>query len=364
MKVICTQENLKNGLATVGRIISASTTLPILNNVLIKTENGLLKISSTNLEVAVVTHIRCKVELGGEITVVCKTLTDLVSNLPNKNIVLSSENGRLEVETENYHTTIKTLSPEDFPIIPSLENKTVVEIESQDIKKAIDQVIFASATNQTQPEITGVLFRLGENSLRIVATDRYRLAEKRLSVKNSETVDIIVPHKTAVELSRIIGVQDGKVEMVINETQAAFNFSDTQIISRLVDGQYPPYEQIIPSNFNTEVILEKRQLVSALRASGVFSQGVNSVRLEYDEKKQLLVLTSESSELGKSVVDIPSKVKGGSGVLILNYHYVLDCLQGMESDVIKIKILDEDSPSVLLPEGKSDYIYLVMPIKS
>lgn len=364
MNIICTQENLKIGLATVGRIISSSTTLPILNNILVKTEKGLLKISSTNLEVAIITHIRCKVVEDGEVTVSCKTLTDLINNLPNKNINLAAKNNQLEVEAENYHTSIKTLPTEEFPLIPVVEGKQVVTIDAQELKSSIDQVVFAAAVNQTQPEITGVLFGLDEEKLRVAATDRYRLAEKKILLKSAVTQDAIVPQKTILELSRIIGSAKGGVDVLFTETQVSFTFIDTQIISRLVDGQYPPYEQIIPGSFKTIIKVEKQQVINALRTAGVFSRGANSVKFDYNNEKQLLVLTSESADLGKTVIDISCEIEGGSGSLILNYHYILDCLQNINSPVIKIKVIDDNSPSLVVPDIEGEYIYLVMPIKS
>ncbi len=366
MKVICTQENFKNGLLTVGRIISSSSTLPILNNVLIKTENGLLKISSTNLEIAITTHIRCKVEKEGEITVVCKTITELVNTLPNKNITLELKDSQLLIETENYHTSIKTLPAEEFPLIPSIESSEVVKIDSMELKNSIDQVVFAASTNQTQPEIAGVLVSIENNALKIVATDRYRLAEKKLNFKGKAALaqSVIVPQKTTIELSRIIGSQKGEVVISINDTQISFVFNDTVIISRLIDGQYPDYEQIIPSGFLTTIVTEKQALVNALRAGGIFSQGTNSVRLEYNNEKQILTLASESGELGKSVVELPSSVKGEPGQIIVNYHYVLDCLSSIDSANVIIKIVDDSSASLIVPESDESYMYLVMPIKS
>ena len=357
---------MKAGLSAVGRIISSSNTLPILNNLLIKTENGTLKISSTNLEVAITTSVRCKVEEDGEITVVSKTLTDLVTNLPNKNINLETKDGQLLVETENYHTSVKTLPAEEFPLIPKVESGNKLTLDSQELKNALDQVSFAVSTNQTQPEISGVLFAQEAETLRIVATDRYRLAEFKLKLSEAAkaTQEVILPQKTVVELSRIIGNQKGNVEMVFSETQVLINFNDTQIISRLVDGQYPDYRQIIPANFSTTAATEKAQLIAALRAVAVFSQGNNSVRLEVFSSKQQVVLAAESSDLGKSAVELPAKVEGGDVSLILNYHYLLDCLTGLDSKDIAIKMIDDSSPSLVVPAEKNDYIYLVMPIKS
>jgi len=306
------------------------------------------------------------VEEDGEITVVSKTLTDLVSNLPNKNINLETKDTQLLIETENYHTSVKTLPAEEFPLIPKVDGGNRLNLDAQELKNAIDQVYFSASTNQTQPEISGVLFAQEGDVLRIVATDRYRLAEFKLKlqepVKNNQ--DVIVPQKTVVELSRIIGNQKGFVEMFFSETQVSINFNDTQIISRLVDGQYPDYRQIIPASFSTTANTEKAQLIAALRTASVFSQGNNSVKLEVFSSKQQLVLAAESSDLGKSAVELPAKVEGGDVSLILNYHYLLDCLTGLDSKNIIIKMIDDSSPSLVVPEEKNDYIYLVMPIKS
>lgn len=366
MKITCTQENLKSGLSTVGRIISSSNTLPILSNLLVRTENGVLKISSTNLEVAITTEVRCRVEEEGGVTVVSKTINELINNLPNKNINLETQNNELKIETDNYHTTVKTLPTEEFPIIPKVESGKTLTLDSQDLKISLDQVIFAASLNQTQPEISGILLKCFEGTLKIAATDRYRLAEKKLELKEkpNNSFEVIIPQKTALELSRIIGSQKGQVEIMFGETQVAIIFNNTQIISRLIDGQYPDYEQIIPSNFKIDVATEKLPLLSALRAVAVFSQGGNSVRFEFSQENQTLILSAESSELGKSQVELPAKITGNSAVVLLNFHYVLDSLSSIDSANVVMKIIDDNSPSLILPEGKSDYIYLVMPIKS
>ena len=364
MKIVCTQENLKAGLATVGRIIPSSNTLPILSNLLIRTDNGILKISSTNLEIAITTQIRCKVEEDGGVTVASKTINELINNLPNKNITLQTENNELKIEAENYHTSIKTLPADEFPLIPAIEAKQSQMLDAQELKASLEQVVFAASTNQTQPEISGVFISGEGKELSIAATDRYRLAEKKLPLdKNTGNIqNLIIPQKTILELTRIIGNQKGQVEVVTNDTQISLSFNDTQIVSRLIDGQYPDYKQIIPAGFTTLITTEKQPMVSALKAVGVFSHGSSSVRFEFSSEKQLVLLSSESSELGKSQVELAAKVEGESKVVILNHHYVLDCLASIGSSEIIIKVIDDSSPSLIVPADKNDYIYLVMPI--
>ncbi len=364
MKIICTQENLKSGLMLAGRIISPNNTLPILNNILLKTENGLLNISSTNLEVAVSTQIRCKIEEEGGVTVFSKTITELINNLPNKNITLESKNGELSIETENYHTSLKTLPVEEFPIIPEIEAKEKVLIPAQELKNAINQVVFAVSGNQTQPEISGVLMSIEDKTITFAATDRYRLAEKKISINQPTTTQaIIIPQKTILELSRVINNQPEDVEISINPNQISFSIGSTQIISRLIDGQYPDYKQIIPEKFLTTIHTKKQDFTNSLKAGAIFSQGSNSVKFDYNSEKQVLRVTSESSDLGKSEVDLTSEIEGGSGQLMLNHRYVLDCLGNIDTENIIIKIINDSSPSIILPEGRNDYMYLVMPIK-
>ncbi len=366
MKIICTQENLKTALSGVGRIVSTSNTLPILSNLLLKTENGLLKISSTNLEIAITTQARCKVEQDGDVTVSGKVIMDLINNMPNKNIVLETLGGEMKIEAENYHTAIKTLPAEEFPLIPRIEGGETLVLDARELKNSLDKVVFAASTNQTQPEISGVMFGLDKTELRIVATDRYRLAEKKITlksaVKNAQAV--IIPQKTMVELSRVIGSQSGDVEVNLGANQIGMVFKDIKIISRLIDGQYPDYEQIIPESFATTSIVPAQALVKALRAAAVFSQSGNSVKFEFSQERQILVVAAESQELGGGTVEIPAAINGPGGQVIFNYHYVLDCLTSLESDNVNFKMINDDSPALMVPEGVGGYIYLVMPIKT
>jgi DNA polymerase III subunit beta len=362
MKLICTQENLKAGLGTVSRIISSVNTLPILSNLLLKTENGQLKISSTNLELAINTNIRCKVEVEGQTTVVAKTFSELVNNLPNDNLTLLQEASDLIIQTENQEFKIKTLPAEEFPFIPQGPTENQFVMEPEVLRSALNQVSFAASTNQTQPEISGIFFSVNAGKQRLAATDRYRLAEKIMEGQGEG--EVIIPQKAALELARVLGVNPEKVGVSIAENQIFFNVGATQIISRLVDGQYPDYKSIIPENFNTTMVVDKNKLHGALKTSALFSQGSSSVKLDYSESAQKLTISSESQDLGSGVVDIPSKVLGASGSLLLNFRYVLDFLAQAGGENVVIKVVNDSSPAVFSIEGQTDYLYLVMPIKT
>jgi DNA polymerase-3 subunit beta len=211
MKIIITQENLKEGLGIVSRVVGNSATLPILNNVLLETENGLLKLSGTNLETGISTYVRCSVEKEGGICLGVKTLTDLINSLPQGNITIDAEEFETKITTEHTSVNIKHLSTEDFPLIPKIEDGGKAKLDPQIMKTALDQVIFAASTSETQPEISGVLFWFGGDNLLLTATDRYRLAEKSVPYSGGLDYKIIVPYKSAQEISRLLANLNNEV---------------------------------------------------------------------------------------------------------------------------------------------------------
>jgi DNA polymerase III subunit beta len=363
MKVICTQENLKKGLGITSRISSGSTTLPVLNNILLKTDQGFLKLSCTNLEMGINTWVRGKVEEEGGISVPAKTLTDLVNNLPNDNITLTLENNQLLVETSNYQTKIKGLAPDEFPLIPQIDDVQPLEINAKELKTAISQIAFAVAYSETQPEISGILFSFESDQLKLVATDRYRLAERSVALKNNVNKDLIIPNRAVSELAKVLSTSDKEnVQIFFSQNQAMFKNLDTELITRLIDGQYPDYKQIIPQNFNTEIELPTLELTTAMRTAGIFTQTGNNVSLEYGNPDKLEI-SSQSGDIGESKLNMPCKVVGDEGKIIFNHRYILDCLNAINTETVTFKIIDQNSPAVLVSKELPGYIYLVMPIK-
>ncbi len=363
MRLVCTQENLKKGLAITSRVSNGSTTLPVLNNILLKTEQSGLRLSSTNLEMGVNTWIRCKVEEEGGISVPAKTISDLVNNLPNDNITLSVEDNHLLIETSNYKTKIKGLGPDEFPLIPQVDQQNSVEIDSKDLKNSIYQTVFAAAYSESQPEISGVLFAFDDARLKLVATDRYRLAEKEISVKGSVQKNIIVPNKTIQELAKILTNTDTQtLSVFFTQNQVMFKTDDTELTSRLIDGQYPEYKAIVPTSFNTEIDLSVEDLSSAMRTAGIFTQTGNNVTLEFSEPDHLEISAS-SGDLGESKVNVSSAVKGDAGKIIFNHRYILDSLAAVGTKNVTFRIVNENAPAVLVSKDLPGYVYLVMPIK-
>lgn len=364
MKLICTHENLKKGLGITARVSGSSSTLPVLNNILLKTDKGILKLSSTNLEIGVNTWVRCKVEEEGGVSVPAKTFIDLVNNLPNDKITLTLDNNVLLIEADGYKTKIKGLPMDEFPLIPEIDQDNAIEIPLKEMRAAISQVSFAAAFSETQPEISGILLALEDGFIKVVATDRYRLAEKVIKVVGAGLVkQLIIPNKAIQELYKVLsGSNDDLVKIFVSQNQIMFKTEETEITSRLIDGQYPDYKQIIPDSFNTEIQCQTSDVVSAMRTAGIFTQSGNNVNLEFSAPNNL-VAYSASGELGESKVEVPANVSGQDGKIIFNHRYILDCLGSIGTENIIIKIINDNSPAVIQSKELPGYIYLVMPIK-
>ena len=251
MKFTCTQENLYRGLSRVAHVANKSATLPILNNVLIRAEDGGINLNTTNLEIGIKTLIRGKVKEGGEFTTQAKLLFDYVALLPKENIEIELNEQTLHLTCQNYKTSIKGLPTTDFPVIPEITKEKAVKIKSSTLKRALTQVIFAVTLDESRPEISGVLLSFSGNILTLVGTDSYRLAEKKIKIESELPSDlkVIVPLKTMQEVLRILTDEtDQEVVIYINESQILFQLdSEVELISRLIDGNYPDYEQIIPT---------------------------------------------------------------------------------------------------------------------
>ncbi len=365
MKIICTQENLKNGLLAVSKVSGNSSTLPILNNVLLEIENGLLKISATNLEIGISTFVRCKVEEQGSVSVNAKTLLDLILNLPNDNITLKKTDSSLNISSEKYQTKINHLPTEDFPLIPQVSDGLEIQINPELFKNAIGSVIFAVSSSETQPEMSGVYLKIHNNNLTLTGTDRYRLAEQVVDINVSleDKLEVIVPQKTMNEIMRLLSLNSEDITLKISNNQIAFHTHDTYLVSRLIEGEYPDYRQIIPENKDTSIQVQKKEFLNAVKTSGIFSKLGGSIELIYDSSAEKLTISSVQSSVGESKISLDCKVIGNSGNLMINHRYVLEMLNNIPDESLVVNIINENHPIVFLPENRSDYLYLVMPLK-
>ncbi|OGY45880.1 MAG: DNA polymerase III subunit beta [Candidatus Buchananbacteria bacterium RIFCSPHIGHO2_01_FULL_44_11] len=383
MKITCTQENLNQGLFVVSHLASKNTSLPILNNILFQVDKNTIKLSATNLEIGVSCGVRGKIEEPGDFTVQSRLLSDYISLLPKERVDLTtpgeaggeSQNQILEVKCKNHSTKIKGQSAADFPLIPQIEKKQAYTLKPDDFRQAISQVIFAVSVNETRPEINGISFNFTENKLVLATTDSYRLAEKTVSLvsKQNASKKIIVPTRTMQELLRILGsFKDPaaisnieEIKIYLAENQILFTLDNIELISRLVEGQYPDYQQIIPTNNKTKVLVNVAEMIKATKTASLFARsGIYDVNLDFAAGQKEVVVSSTNSQLGENFSSLEAEFEGETNKIVVNYRYLLDGLQNINSEQAEISIIDGNNPCVLKPVGKtSDYLYIIMPIK-
>lgn len=377
MRISSLQKNLKQGLSVVSHIAGKNSSLPILNNILIEAKDGNIKLITTNLEIGMVYSVRGKVEEDGMFTVDSKVVSDYVSLLPNKRVDIRKDEKSLAIETENYKTKIVGQEAEEFPLIPSIEKDYFYKVNANEFKKALSQVIFAVSNSETRMELSGVLFSFNEENLSIVSTDSYRLAEKEIKIetnlKNGENKKVIIPAKTIQELIKVLSsVRDGDaveeevsdVKFYVSENQVMFSFGPVELISRLIEGQYPDYKQIIPNTSKTKVVISKDELVRAIKMASLFSKtGINDVNLDFPKEKNMVVVSSISGQAGENITELNAVVSGDDNGIVVNYRYFLDGLNNLDSENILIEIIDNNTPCVVRPEKSDGYLYLIMPIK-
>lgn len=364
MKTFCLQENLKTNLNITQNIIGRNVTLPILNNLLLETEGNHLKISSTNLEIGINTWTTGKVERNGSVTCPAKILTSFVNNLPNKKIELDAKNNILMIKCENYRASLRGLPAEDFPIIPKIKEPVLAEIKIETLRDGLSQVVGSAALSELRPEISGVFFSFEKNNLKLVATDSFRLAEKIIFgiSKKTESSQFIVPQRTIQELIRILSEREGDVKIISDGNQILFELEGVQLISRLIDGQYPDYQQIIPKDFGLQATLNREQLLNVVRIAGIFSSKSNDIKLSLQPGK--LEVLSQDPDLGENKSQLEAKIKGRGLEVVFNYRYLLDGLSNMGAKEIFLGLNSEASPAIVRPAGDSSYLYVVMPIKT
>ncbi len=371
MKFSCLQENLSQGLNINSHLAGTSkTTLPILNNILLSAEKNNLKLTTTNLEIAIETKIRAKIEKQGKITIPAQLFTNYINLLPNKPIDFELIKDELTIKSEDQEAKIKGISSEEFPIIPSLERNNKNVIKSEILKNALEKTIFAISSSEIRNELSGALFSFNnpENkNLTIVGTDSYRLTEKQISLEEvcfKEKTNFIIPLKTLQEVLRIIK-EKSEIEIYLTENQILFKYQETEIFSRIINGDYPDYQQTIPKNNKTQVIIEKEKLLRAVKTASFFSKtGINDINLKISSKKNNLIISSINDQIGENKTVLDGEVLGEDVEIVFNYRYLIEGLNNLSENEIKIQIVNDDTPGIFKNNPENNFLYLIMPIKN
>jgi DNA polymerase III subunit beta len=377
MKITILQEKLKKGLTIVERIAGKSLTFSILNNILLSSEKNFLNLSATDLELGIKWWILSKTEKDGKIVIPAKTLTTFISFLPNQKITLEKKENILYIENENNKSQIKGLNPEDFPIIPEVSREEFFEFQAVPFCQKLTQVVDFASSSQTRPEISGVYFSFKKNEARVVATDSFRLGEKIISPEKTsphlleKEVSFILPQKTVKEVINIFGEREGNLKIYFSPNQILFegqmaetDHPEVNLVSRLIEGEYPDYQEIIPKDFKTQIVLDKGEFLNQIKIASLFSGKINEIKFKIDSKKKGVEISSQNPDLGEHQSFIAGEIKGGGLDISFNHRFLMDGLLNIRTKDVVFSLNDSENPGVLRPVGDSSYTYLLMPIKN
>ncbi len=380
MKISCLQENLSRGLAVVGRAVASRPTLPVTQNVLLSTDQNMLRLSATNLEIAMTTWIGAMVEEEGSVTVPARLLTEFVSSLGSDRIDLEMEPDSrvLQIRSGRSQANINGTDASEFPPIPTVDDAVVAQAQPAALRTAITRVAFAAATEESRPVLTGVEVKLKEGAFTMAAADGFRLAvhHGELSQPVPEEISVIIPARTMTELQRLLNDNSEPVDIMLTPQKGQVMFrlqgGDTvELVSQLLQGTFPNYDQLIPQSYTTRAILDLQQTLRAARTASIFARdGSNIVRMHVMPNEEgeegtggRMVISARSEEVGdnEDVVDI-AELEGEEGKIAFNSRYLLDVLSVLERGRVAIETTTSSSPGVFKPTDSDDYVHVVMPM--
>ncbi|MCH8989917.1 MAG: DNA polymerase III subunit beta [Chloroflexi bacterium] len=378
MKISCLQENLSRGLAVVGRAVASRATLPVTQNVLLSIDQSMLKLSATNLEIAITTWVGAMIEEEGSITVPARLLTEFVNSLPNDKIELELEQGSglLRISSGSSNAHINTTDASEFPPVPTVDDGVAAEVDPVVLKSAISRVAFAAATEESRPVLTGVEVKLSGSKFTMAAADGFRLAVQNGALLKpvAEDMSVIIPARTMNELNRLIGDREEPVEILMTPAKGQVMFrirgGDTvEIVSQLLQGAFPNYEQLIPKSYTTRAVMDLPTVLRAARTASIFARdGSNIIRMHLmpaasDGETPKVEISARSEEVGdnQDLVDL-DEIEGEEGKIAFNSRYLLDVLSVLEKGKVALETTTSSSPGVFKPTDSEDYIHVVMPM--
>lgn len=363
MKLECEIGKIKNGILQVEKITGKNLTLPVLNSILMIAQGKSLRLRATNLSLGIEIEIPAKIEKEGIIAISGTTLAAIFSNIfQNENITLESEDGNLLIKAKKSRIKIKGHIHDDFPTIPTVEGKSF-ELEAKKLTEGIKSVYYSSSLSDIKPEISSVYIYSNEDNLIFVSTDSFRLAEKKIKVKGIEEIPgILIPFKNIPEILRIFGEINDDIKICFNKNQISFSANNIYLTSRIIDGVFPDYKQIIPKEFKVETVVLKQDLLNALKLSNIFSDKFNQISLLINPKEKLFELSSQSNEIGENKTYLDAAIKGEDVSLGFNYKYFLDCFQSINSDSISLRLNQPSKPIVISGNSDNSFTYLIMPM--
>jgi DNA polymerase III subunit beta len=364
------QEHLARGLSIVSRAVSSRSTLPVLANVLLKTEDGGLKLTATNLEIGITYWVPGKIETDGATTVPAKLLTDLVNSLPagDKVDLELGPGDSLHIRSGRFETHVKGIEADEFPAIQTAGERPTTRVAQNVLRRALNETAFAAASDEARPILTGVLAKFEGNQLTLAAADNYRIAVKTIDILDAvPETSVVIPARALNELARVLADVDDPVEIVLasGRNQVLFHLDGIDLVSRLIDGQFPNYQQVVPKEHSTRAVLDREELLRAVRPAALIAhESANIVKLQIGANGEAGITVSANAEVGDHVGQVEAAVEGDGTTIAFNARYLADVLTNVDADQFALELNGPLSPGVFKPVGDDHYIHVVMPVRT
>jgi DNA polymerase-3 subunit beta len=374
MKATVLQENLARGLSVVSRAVSPRSTLPVLSNILIASDEGRLRLSATNLELGITCWIAARIDEEGSTTVPARTFSDLVNTLPGDQVQLT-----LDVKTQSLHVKggasnndIKCIDAQEYPPLPTPEMDGAVQFNVADFKEMIAQVAFAASTDESRPVLMGVLLQVEKDKITMAAADGFRLSVRKAQLAQAapHPLSVIIPARALNELARVATDNDEVIYMAVpkNRGQVLFRVKDVEVVSQLIDGAFPDYQQIIPRSYKSRTLVSTASLLKACKQAEIFArEGSNVARFDIKEAKgemqpSEVEISATSEETGKNETIVEATVDGGSVLIAFNVKFLREALEAIKTPNVALETSVANAPGVIKPVGDDDFLHVIMPM--
>jgi DNA polymerase III subunit beta len=369
VKLSVMQENLARGLQIVSRAVSGRSTLPVLTNVLLRTEDAGLKLTATNLEIAISAWVPGRIDVEGTLTVPARLLSDIVNGLPaGERVDLEIDGTALKVRAGRYQTLLRGIDAEEFPVIPSPGERPTTRISQRELRKGLSEVVFAAAADEARPILTGVLTRLSGDKLTLAAADNYRIAVKTLPILDTvEDTSLVVPARSYNELMRVLADSDDPLEIMLasSKSQILFHLEGIDLVSRLIDGQFPNYQQVLPTSHSSRAVVDREELLKAVRLSAfIASSAANVVKLSLSGNGSGLITVAAAADVGDASGEVETEIEGEAMQIAFNARYLQEALQNLDDAQLTLEFSGPLSPGVIRPQTDPDYVHVIMPVRT
>lgn len=359
------QENLLKALVKTSRVVPIRPQLPVLQNVFINAHNGRITVSATNLETTEAVHVGAKIEKEGSLCVSSRTLTEFVSSLPQEAIHITEKEQTLHLSCAGFRAIIPGVAASEFPSISQIEKKTESKLKKDVLAGALPLVLFAAATDEGRPLLTGIKVKSEEKHITLAATDGYRLSVKQAPLVTKEPLDLVVPARALAEVAKASLEEKEEEEVIFGQTpdgQLVFLCGDTEITTRLIDGEYPNFEKIIPTTHNTRMLIEKQALLRAVKSAAIFARD-NANIIRFHLENQRVTVSANTPQVGENKVEMEAKIDGEGGDIAFNSRFLTEFLTNYPEEELLFEMTGSLNPGVFKPVKDDSFLHIIMPVR-